>query len=60
MKAKDPNGNTRWEGAFTGGFKAGYKNTCGSKEGWVPSTFVSSVFNRAEKKQQNIFDYMDK
>ena len=50
MKAKDPNGNTRWEGAFTGGFKAGYKNTCGSKEGWVPSTFVSSVFNRAEKK----------
>lgn len=31
MKAKDPMGNTRWKGAFTGGFEAGYKNTCGTK-----------------------------
>lgn len=60
VKAKDPNGNTRWKGAFTGGFEAGYRNTCGSKDGWVPATFVSSVLNRAEKKDQNIFDYMDK
>ena len=60
VKAKDPFGNTRWKGAFTGGFEAGFKNTCGSKDGWTPSTFVSSVFNRAEKKDQNIFDYMDK
>lgn len=31
MKAKDPQGNTRWKGAFHGGFEAGYGNTCGSK-----------------------------
>lgn len=31
MKNKDPMGNTRWQGAFTGGFSAGFKNTCGSK-----------------------------
>jgi len=27
---------------FLGGFSAGYKNTCGSKEGFVPGTFFSS------------------
>lgn len=31
QKARDPSGNVRWKGAFTGGFEAGYKNTCGSK-----------------------------
>jgi len=25
-----------WHGAFTAGFDAGYKNTCGSREGWAP------------------------
>ena len=60
MKAKDPMGNTRWKGAFTGGFEAGYKNTCGSKDGWAPSTFVSSVHKKAEASDRNIFDYMDK
>lgn len=60
MKAKDPMGNTRWKGAFTGGFEAGFKNTCGSKEGWVPSTFVSSIYKKAEKTERTIFDYMDK
>ena len=47
MKAKDPSGRTRWQGAFTGGFVAGYKNTCGSKDGWTPSSFVSSVLKKA-------------
>lgn len=59
-KIKDPMGNVRWKGAFTGGFEAGYKNTCGSKDGWMPSSFVSSVGNRMQKKQQNILDFMDK
>ena len=60
MKAKDPSGRTRWQGAFTGGFTAGYKNTCGSKEGWAPSQFVSSVLKKAGTMKQSIFDYMDK
>ena len=60
MKAKDPFGNTRWKGAFTGGFEAGYKNTCGSKDGWTPSTFVSSVYKKADATERTIFDYMDK
>ncbi len=47
IKNKDPMGNTRWKGAFTGGFEAGFKNTCGSKEGWQPAQFVSSVYKRA-------------
>ena len=50
MKAKDPFGNSRWKGAFTGGFEAGYKNTCGSRDGWEPASFVSSVLNRADRK----------
>ena len=60
MKNKDPMGNTRWQGAFTGGFSAGFKNTCGSKEGFQPAQFVSSVSKRADKKEQNIKDFMDK
>ena len=60
MKAKDPMGNTRWKGAFTGGFEAGYKNTCGSKDGWAPSSFVSSIYKKAEATEKTIFDYMDK
>ncbi|KAK5739808.1 hypothetical protein LTR17_005094 [Elasticomyces elasticus] len=38
----DDRGRKRLHGAFTGGFSAGYYNTVGSKEGWTPSTFVSS------------------
>lgn len=35
-------------------------NTVGSKEGWTPSTFVSSRQNRVkDTKQQKIEDYMD-
>ena len=59
MKAKDEKGHMRWEGAFTGGFTAGYKNTCGSRDGWTPATFVSSRTKRAEYTQQNINNFMD-
>ncbi|KAK3618381.1 hypothetical protein LTR56_024685 [Elasticomyces elasticus] len=63
----DDRGRKRLHGAFTGGFSAGYYNTVGSKEGWTPSTFVSS----RDKKQkggdggrdggggQRVEDYMD-
>lgn len=40
--ALDKDGRRRFHGAFTGGFSAGYWNTCGSKEGWVPAEFKSS------------------
>ncbi|KAG5932490.1 hypothetical protein E4U53_001306 [Claviceps sorghi] len=45
---RDEKGRRRLHGAFTGGWSAGYFNTVGSKEGWTPSTFVSS---RAAKRQ---------
>ena len=48
--AVDKQGRRRFHGAFTGGFSAGYFNSVGSKEGWTPSTFVSS---RASKKENN-------
>ncbi|XP_061560485.1 G patch domain-containing protein 1 isoform X1 [Phycodurus eques] len=49
----------RFHGAFTGGFSAGYFNTVGSKEGWTPSTFVSSRQQKAEKHQATPQDFMD-
>ncbi|MCJ1273646.1 hypothetical protein MMC21_001439 [Puttea exsequens] len=58
----DEQGRKRLHGAFTGGFSAGYFNTVGSKEGWTPSTFVSSRSNRnkdAAPKQQKPEDFMD-
>lgn len=55
----DEQGHKRFEGAFKGGNVAGYWNTCGSKEGWAPRTFVSSRDNPNASKQQTIFDYMD-
>ncbi|EPZ34174.1 DUF1604 domain-containing protein [Rozella allomycis CSF55] len=57
--ATDEKGRRRFHGAFTGGFSAGYYNTVGSKEGFTPSTFVSSRKNRAEKKDRNREDFMD-
>ncbi|RUS80099.1 hypothetical protein EGW08_012145 [Elysia chlorotica] len=42
LTAKDKQGRRRFHGAFTGGFSAGFFNTVGTKEGFVPSTFVSS------------------
>ncbi|OKL59947.1 hypothetical protein UA08_04542 [Talaromyces atroroseus] len=60
QEVTDERGRKRLHGAFTGGFSAGYFNTVGSKEGWTPSTFVSSRQNRAkDAKQQRIEDFMD-
>uniref|UniRef100_A0A6J0V9X0 G patch domain-containing protein 1 isoform X1 n=1 Tax=Pogona vitticeps TaxID=103695 RepID=A0A6J0V9X0_9SAUR len=49
----------RFHGAFSGGFSAGYFNTVGSKEGWAPSSFVSSRQKRAEKNVLGPEDFMD-
>ncbi|XP_078524665.1 G patch domain-containing protein 1 isoform X1 [Lissotriton helveticus] len=58
---KDEKGRyMRFHGAFTGGFSAGYYNTVGSKEGWTPSTFVSSRQGKADKQSvQRPEDFMD-
>ncbi|KAJ2450256.1 hypothetical protein EV183_004415 [Coemansia sp. RSA 2336] len=45
--------------AFKGGFSAGYFGTVGSKEGWEPSSFVSSRSNRASHQLQKPADFMD-
>ncbi|KAI0891849.1 DUF1604-domain-containing protein [Annulohypoxylon nitens] len=63
QEVRDERGRKRLHGAFTGGWSAGYFNTVGSKEGWTPSTFVSSRANRrkddAAAKQQRPEDFMD-
>ncbi|KAI1190803.1 hypothetical protein F5B17DRAFT_385113 [Nemania serpens] len=64
QEVRDEHGRKRLHGAFTGGWSAGYFNTVGSKEGWTPSTFVSSRSNRHKKEegktsQQRIEDFMD-
>uniref|UniRef100_A0AAR2KQR7 G-patch domain-containing protein n=1 Tax=Pygocentrus nattereri TaxID=42514 RepID=A0AAR2KQR7_PYGNA len=57
---KDEKGRyKRFHGAFTGGFSAGYFNTVGSKEGWSPSTFVSSRQQKAETHNARPEDFMD-
>ncbi|XP_053188955.1 G patch domain-containing protein 1, partial [Scomber japonicus] len=57
---KDEKGRyKRFHGAFTGGFSAGYFNTVGTKEGWSPSTFVSSRQQKAEKHHVTPADFMD-
>ncbi|XP_041648562.1 G patch domain-containing protein 1 [Cheilinus undulatus] len=57
---KDEKGRyQRFHGAFTGGFSAGYFNTVGTKEGWAPSTFVSSRQQKAEKHHARPEDFMD-
>ncbi|KAF7667796.1 hypothetical protein LDENG_00045540, partial [Lucifuga dentata] len=57
---KDEKGRyKRFHGAFTGGFSAGYFNTVGSKEGWAPSSFVSSRQQKAEKHHARPEDFMD-
>jgi len=55
----DEEGRRRFHGAFTGGFSAGYYNTVGSKDGWTPSTFISSRKDKSKKKQSKPEDYMD-
>ncbi|KAI4145878.1 MAG: hypothetical protein LQ340_006133, partial [Diploschistes diacapsis] len=62
QEVTDDRGRKRLHGAFTGGFSAGYFNTVGSKEGWAPSSFVSSRSNRwkdAGGVQQKAEDFMD-
>ncbi|XP_075939293.1 G patch domain-containing protein 1 isoform X1 [Anarhichas minor] len=57
---KDEKGRyQRFHGAFTGGFSAGYFNSVGTKEGWAPSTFVSSRQQKAEKHHARPEDFMD-
>ncbi|XP_050971978.1 G patch domain-containing protein 1 isoform X1 [Labeo rohita] len=57
---KDEKGRyQRFHGAFTGGFSAGYFNTVGSKEGWTPSTFVSSRQQKADRQNVRPEDFMD-
>lgn len=53
QEVRDERGRKRLHGAFTGGFSAGYFNTVGSKEGWTPSTFVSSRSNRHNNNKNN-------
>ncbi|XP_064641606.1 G patch domain-containing protein 1-like isoform X2 [Lineus longissimus] len=59
----DKRGRQRFHGAFTGGFSAGFFNTVGSKEGFIPSTFVSSKSQKPEtsdgKCGQRPEDFMD-
>ncbi|KAK7500313.1 hypothetical protein BaRGS_00008536, partial [Batillaria attramentaria] len=57
--AKDAKGRPRFHGAFTGGFSAGYFNSVGSKEGWTPSTFVSTRAQRQDGTGQRPEDFMD-
>ncbi|XVE56710.1 hypothetical protein DITRI_Ditri04bG0032700 [Diplodiscus trichospermus] len=59
QEVRDEEGRRRFHGAFTGGFSAGYYNTVSTKEGWTPQTFTSSRKNRAEVKQQSIFNFLD-
>ncbi|KAH0551605.1 hypothetical protein GP486_007178 [Trichoglossum hirsutum] len=63
QEVTDERGRKRLHGAFTGGFSAGYFNTVGSKEGWTPSTFVSSRSKRqtdaSKPAQQRPEDFMD-
>ncbi|KAI0741391.1 hypothetical protein C8Q80DRAFT_1194175 [Daedaleopsis nitida] len=59
QEVRDEKGRRRLHGAFTGGFSAGYFNSVGSKEGWTPSTFVSSRSDRAKKRAAQPEDFMD-
>ncbi|KAK6185830.1 hypothetical protein SNE40_007977 [Patella caerulea] len=59
LTVKDSKGRQRFHGAFTGGFSAGYFNSVGTKEGWAPSTFVSSRSSRNDQVSQKAEDFMD-
>ncbi|KAF8972792.1 hypothetical protein BDZ97DRAFT_2004154 [Flammula alnicola] len=59
QEVRDEKGRRRLHGAFTGGFSAGYFNTVGSKEGWIPATFTSSRNDRAKKPAFRPEDFMD-
>lgn len=59
LQARDEQGRRRFHGAFTGGFVAGYNNTCGSAEGWKPREFKSSRGARCAVPQTTLDDVMD-
>jgi G patch domain-containing protein 1 len=50
--AVNEKGQKRFHGAFTGGFSAGYFNTVGSKQGFMPKNYSSGT-------KQTVMDYMD-
>ena len=63
---RDEEGRRRFHGAFTGGFSAGYYNTVGSVEGFIPKSFISHRGDKhhAGNKSSTTFhskpeDYMD-
>ncbi|XP_049848651.1 G patch domain-containing protein 1-like [Schistocerca gregaria] len=55
----DSKDRARFHGAFKGGWSAGYYNTVGSKEGFVPATYVSSRGKRAAVPQNDLSTIMD-
>lgn len=59
QEVTDERGRKRLHGAFTGGFSAGYFNTVGSKEGWTPSTFISSRNAKHKGVEKTVLDFMD-
>ena len=62
QQIRDRRGRTRFHGAFTGGFSAGYFNTVGTKEGYKAKydTWTSSRGDRSKKSiQQTPLDFMD-
>ncbi|KAK5164840.1 uncharacterized protein LTR77_009504 [Saxophila tyrrhenica] len=67
QEVTDERGRKRLHGAFTGGWSAGYFNSVGSKEGWTPSTFMSSRGKKGgdddagkeKPKGQRVEDFMD-
>ncbi|KAI9838246.1 MAG: hypothetical protein M1838_004616 [Thelocarpon superellum] len=63
QEVTDERGRKRLHGAFTGGFSAGYFNTVGSKDGWTPSSFVSSRSQKpkdtSKPSAQRPEDFMD-
>lgn len=58
-EARDADGRRRFHGAFTGGFAAGYHNTCGSAEGWVPREYRSTRGAHVAVPQTTLDDVMD-
>ena len=56
----DENNKRRFNGAFTGGFSAGYFNTVGTEEGWNPTSFISTRSQHVEFKTMTKEDFMDK
>lgn len=58
--ALDAKGKKKFHGAFTGGFVAGFNNTVGSKEGFVPKSFkMSRSQQQADKQSLGLEDIMD-